>query len=119
VVRGPPAHRVFSASDGLTGAALSAGATIRCDDVRSDPRYLTNQETTGPELVAPIIAGRDLVGTFDFESDRPHAFSDADRRLAEQLDTALKGSGTGGGTQIRPAPIAPEPPSPRVCRVAG
>jgi len=54
---GPPGPPRVSASDGLTGAALSARATIRCDDVRSDPRYLTNQETTGPELVAPIIAG--------------------------------------------------------------
>jgi putative methionine-R-sulfoxide reductase with GAF domain len=51
-------------------------------DVRSDPRYLTKQETTGAEVVAPIIAGRDLVGTLDFASDRPHAFSDAVCRVA-------------------------------------
>jgi len=50
---GPPAHTVFSPSDGLTGAALRARTSIRCDDVANDPRYLTNQQSTGSEVASP------------------------------------------------------------------
>ena len=88
---GPPAHPVFSASAGLTGAALRARMSIRCADVANDPRYLTNQQSTGSELSVPVVVDGVPVGTLDVESDRPYGLSVSDQRLAEELATALAG----------------------------
>ena len=55
----PPAYPTFPADQGLTGAAIRSGSTVVSNDVATDPRYLTNQDTTGSELIVPIlIAGR-------------------------------------------------------------
>src|SRR5262245_37000739 len=51
---GPPAYPSFPVERGLTGVAIRSGSTIVSDDVASDSRYLTNQESTGSELIAPV-----------------------------------------------------------------
>lgn len=85
----PPAHPSFPASQGLTATALATGQTVVCDDVASDPRYLTNQAQTGSEMIVPVHSGGRVAGTLDIESDCPFAFGPADRRLAEELAERL------------------------------
>jgi GAF domain-containing protein len=85
----PPAHPEFPADRGLTGAAVATRGVVVSNDVSADPRYLTNSATTGSELIAPVVAGSEVVGTIDLESERVGAFSDADVALARRLATAI------------------------------
>ena len=81
----PPAHPVFPTSEGLTGAAIRARATVCSNDVANDTRYLTNQATTGSELVVPIVLGDEVVGTLDVEEGFADAFGPGDIELFERI----------------------------------
>jgi putative methionine-R-sulfoxide reductase with GAF domain len=85
----PPAHPVFAATQGLTGAAIRSRATVCSNDVRNDPRYLTNQTTTGSELIVPITLDHEVVGTLDLEEGHADAFSPEDIELFEQVACVL------------------------------
>jgi putative methionine-R-sulfoxide reductase with GAF domain len=85
----PPAHPRFPADRGLTGTAIAARDAVVSNDVATDPRYLTNSDTTGSELIAPVLTGAGVVGTLDLESDRTGAFSDRDADAARTLAAAL------------------------------
>jgi L-methionine (R)-S-oxide reductase len=85
----PPAHPRFAVGAGLTGAAIEACATVVSNDVANDPRYLTALETTGSEIIVPIVAGDRVVGTLDVESDRIGAFGDEDRVALERVAAEL------------------------------
>src|SRR5215475_10202347 len=74
---GAPAHPTFSATEGLTGHAVRAGAIAVSNDVQMDPRYLTNQGDTGSELIVPVLVAGAVVGTLDVESDARGAFDGA------------------------------------------
>jgi putative methionine-R-sulfoxide reductase with GAF domain len=86
---GPPAHPRFPRSEGLCGAAVAAGEAVIVGDVGADPRYLTTHSTTRSEIVVPVFVGADVVGLIDVESEKPHAFSDQDRRLLEDAATVI------------------------------
>src|SRR5262249_22769153 len=82
---GPPAHPRFPSDLGLCGEAARERRTVIAGDVGRDPHYLPTLEGTRSEIVVPIL---DLVtgrarGTLDVESDRPDAFSEADREFLE------------------------------------
>jgi GAF domain-containing protein len=85
----PPAYPEFPADRGLTGAAIATGDVVVSNDVAADPRYLTNADTTGSELIAPVRAGGRVVGTVDLESHLTGAFTDADADLARRLAAVL------------------------------
>jgi L-methionine (R)-S-oxide reductase len=82
---GPPAHPRFQIGAGLTGAAIEERHTIISNDVANDSRYLTALETTGSEMIVPVLAGGRVLGTLDVESDRAGAFSDEDRAELERV----------------------------------
>jgi putative methionine-R-sulfoxide reductase with GAF domain len=86
---GPPAHPRFRIGAGLTGAAIEARATVVSNDVESDARYLTALETTGSEMIVPVLAANRVVGTLDVESDRTGAFGDEDRAELEGVAQEL------------------------------
>lgn len=86
---GAPAFPSFPRDRGLSGAAVAARDVVVSNDVAHDPRYLTNMESTGSELIAPVVASGDVVGTLDIESDRTDAFTDTDVELARRLAAAL------------------------------
>ena len=52
-----PAHPNFPIERGLTGAAIRSRSTVLSNDVANDSRYLTNQESTGSELIVPVLIG--------------------------------------------------------------
>jgi putative methionine-R-sulfoxide reductase with GAF domain len=83
---GPPR---FPRSQGLCGAAVTVGETVIVDDVTTDPRYLTTFGSTRSEMVVPVMADGAVLGLIDVESERPAAFSVADRALLERFAAAI------------------------------
>jgi L-methionine (R)-S-oxide reductase len=59
------------------------------NDVASDPRYLSNQDDSGSELIVPVLLGDRVVGTLDVESDRINAFSERDIADFEQIAAVM------------------------------
>jgi putative methionine-R-sulfoxide reductase with GAF domain len=85
-----PAHPRFPLDRGLTGAAIASGRTVLSNDVAGDPRYLTALDSTGSELILPVLVEGRVVGTLDVEDERTGAFDDDDQALFEQLAEALR-----------------------------
>ena len=74
-----PVYPRFPVTRGLTGAAVASCAPVISNDVRNDPRYLTAFDSTGSELILPLLDERGrAVGTIDVESDRVNAFTSDD-----------------------------------------
>jgi L-methionine (R)-S-oxide reductase len=86
-----PAYPRFPIDRGLTGAVIESGRSVLSNDVANDPRYLTALDTTGSELIVPVLIDGGVVGTLDVEDERTNAFDDEDRALVEQLAEALRG----------------------------
>lgn len=74
---------------GLTGAAIRSRSSVVSNDVANDPRYLTNQQSTGSELSVPTLRDGTVVGTLDIEDPATDAFDDEDQTLFELLAAAL------------------------------
>jgi L-methionine (R)-S-oxide reductase len=88
---GAPMYPRFPITQGLSGAAVSAGETVVVGDVAEDPRYLTAFGSTRSEIIVPVVDGRKIVGTIDVESERKHAFSEADLAALEHCAVAVVG----------------------------
>jgi GAF domain-containing protein len=85
----PPAYPNFPIERGLTGAAIRSRSTIVSNDVANDSRYLTNQESTGSELIVPVLLDQTVVGTLDIEDASTDAFNKEDQTLFESLAATL------------------------------
>ena len=85
--RGPQAteHVRIPVGAGICGAAAASGKTEVVDDVGSDPRYLACFPSTRSEIVVPIVYEGRVVGEIDIDSDRPAAFTGADREFLERV----------------------------------
>jgi putative methionine-R-sulfoxide reductase with GAF domain len=86
---GPPAFPTLPRDRGLTAHALRTRAPALSNDVAGDPRYLTNQDDSGSELVLPIAGEGELTGTLDVESGEVGAFDGASIALLERCARAL------------------------------
>jgi L-methionine (R)-S-oxide reductase len=71
------------------------------DDVNADPRYLACSIETRSEIVVPIMLDGEVLGELDIDSDKPAAFTDADRELLERVAALLAPRMT--GSRLRPA----------------
>ena len=87
---GAPAHPSFPITAGLTSHAVRTGSVALSNDVARDPRYLTNQDDSGSELIVPIVLDGRVVGTLDVESDAPGSFDGAAVVRYERLAAALR-----------------------------
>ena len=85
-----PAHPAFPVTDGLTSQAVRSRSIALSNDVARDPRYLTNQDDTGSELIVPILDAQDVLGTLDIESDAVGAFDGAAIAAYQDLARALR-----------------------------
>ena|SRR6187401_3422363 len=85
----PSPHTRIPLGRGICGAAATEKATITVDDVNSDPRYLACSIETKSEIVVPIMAGGEVFGEIDIDSDQPAAFGEDDRVLLEAIAPAL------------------------------
>ena len=82
-VGAPTPHTRIPLTQGICGAAVSAGETIVVDDVKSDPRYLACSIETKSEIVVPIYAHGRVAGELDIDSHTPAAFGSEDRAFLE------------------------------------
>jgi GAF domain-containing protein len=93
----PSPHTRIPLGRGICGAAASEKTTIIVDDVNSDPRYLACSLDTKSEIVVPIMQGKEVLGEIDIDSDRPAAFTSADRALLESVAAVLAPRLAGAG----------------------
>jgi GAF domain-containing protein len=84
---GPQAteHVRIPIGQGICGLAAREAKTVVVDDVNKDPRYLACFLNTRSEIVVPIFSDGRVVGEIDIDSDRPSAFTQADRDLLEAV----------------------------------
>ncbi len=89
--KGPQAteHVRIPVGQGICGAAAATGRTEIVDDVNADERYLACFASTRSEIVVPIAFEGRVVGEIDIDSDKPAAFTDADREFLERVAALL------------------------------
>jgi GAF domain-containing protein len=85
----PSPHTRIPLGRGICGAAASEKASIIVDDVNADPRYLACSIETRSEIVVPILLNGEVLGELDIDSDKPAAFTNADRELLERVAAVL------------------------------
>lgn len=89
-VRGEYRQRI---DEGIVGAAATSRRPVLVADVRQDPRYIPvpGQEDIRSEIAVPLLAGNELAGVLNVESDQPFSREDmADLELvADQLGVAI------------------------------
>jgi len=91
---------------GLVTDAARTGQPVLVNDVLSDPRYITVPELAGTrsELVVPITVKGRVIGVLDVQSDRLHAYSQADllllQSLASQAGVAIENAQLFAETQM-------------------
>jgi L-methionine (R)-S-oxide reductase len=85
--KGPEAteHVRIPVGRGVCGAAAASGRTEVVDDVDADERYLACFPSTRSEIVVPIAYEGRVVGEIDIDSDKPAAFTEADRTLLDRV----------------------------------
>src|SRR5687768_7341139 len=85
----PSPHARIPLGRGICGAAAAEKATIIVDDVNADPRYLACSIDTKSEIVVPIMAGNEVLGEIDIDSDRLAAFDATDQKMLEAVAALL------------------------------
>lgn len=89
-------------SRGVCGAAARTRRTQLVPDVSAFPGHIACSGTTRSEVVVPVLAGGQLLGVLDVDSDAPAAFDEVDQAALERLCAGLgtrygSGSRSGGG----------------------
>jgi CheY-like chemotaxis protein len=80
------AERVLYAREsenGVTGFVAATGKSYLCEDTANDPMYLQGVKGAKSSLTVPLKLHNEVIGTFNVESPKPHAFSDADLQFLE------------------------------------
>jgi signal transduction histidine kinase len=68
---------------GITGWVAQTGASVRLDDVSSDPRYLTVRQEIRSELCVPLLLEDRVIGVVNIETARRAAYSAEDQTVLE------------------------------------
>jgi len=81
--------------EGLSGWVAAYGTPLNIPDVRKEPRYIHIKGSQAcSELIVPIIAKEQVIGTLDALSDRLNAFDETDQivmqSLAHQVGAAIE-----------------------------
>ncbi|KUL26338.1 PAS domain S-box protein [Actinoplanes awajinensis] len=81
----------------LSGIALDTDAPTHCADAGTDPRVnraMCERLGIGSMLIAPLHAGRDVIGVLKVSAGQPNVFDDTDEQqlalLADSLSAALR-----------------------------
>ena len=64
--------------NGVTGFVAATGKSYLCEDTANDPLYLTGVKGAKSSLTVPLKLHNEVIGTFNVESPKPHAFTDSD-----------------------------------------
>ena len=88
----PPRGTQIDSRSGLTGACLSTGTVLRCDDTEQDLRVdqqVCRAIGIRAIVCVPVSAGHEVVGIFEIFSSRPGAFREIDidglRAIADEI----------------------------------
>lgn len=80
------AQRVLYAreeNNGVTGFVAATGKSYLCEDTANDPYYLQGVAGAKSSLTVPLKLHNEVIGTFNVESDQPHAFTDSDLQFLQ------------------------------------
>ncbi|MEZ5952030.1 MAG: response regulator [Planctomycetaceae bacterium] len=69
--------------NGVTGFVAASGKSYLCDDTTLDPIYLPGAPGAKSSMTVPLILHDEVLGTFNVESPRPHAFDEHDLQFLE------------------------------------
>jgi GAF domain-containing protein len=69
--------------NGVTGFVAATGKSYLCDDTAHDPLYLTGIQDAKSSLTVPLKLHNEVIGTFNVESPKPHAFTDSDLQFLQ------------------------------------
>lgn len=70
-------------NNGVTGFVAASGKSYLCDDISQDPLYLPGAPGAKSSMTVPLILHDEVLGTFNVESPRPHAFDENDLQFLE------------------------------------
>lgn len=88
--QGPLACSVLPGPDGVCWAAVTCGASVLVPDVHAFPGHVACDARSRSEIVVPVRdADGAVVAVLDVDSDRPEAFSEADREGLEAIVALL------------------------------
>jgi CheY-like chemotaxis protein/PAS domain-containing protein len=79
-------NRVLYASpegNGVTGFVAATGKSYLCEDTSEDPLFLEGFAGSKSSLTVPLILHDEVIGTFNVESPKPRAFTEADLQFLE------------------------------------
>jgi CheY-like chemotaxis protein len=68
---------------GVTGHVAATGMSYICSDTLTDPLYVQGSAGARSSLTVPLFYQDQVIGTFNVESPRPHAFGEEDQQFAE------------------------------------
>ncbi|HVI09718.1 MAG TPA: GAF domain-containing protein [Candidatus Binatia bacterium] len=116
----PPVGAALHVGSGFSGACVSAGRPLRCDDTETDERV--DAETCRALgirsiLAAPVIsersAGKDAIGLIEVFSDRPDSFSGSAAAVLERFADIVQRAVEAERTKSSPRPPSlPSQPAP-------
>ena len=69
--------------NGITGFVAATGKSYLCPDTANDPLYLAGAAVARSSMTVPLIAGDEVIGTFNIESPKPNAFGEDDLKFLE------------------------------------
>jgi GAF domain-containing protein len=69
--------------NGVTGFVACSGKSYLCEDTANDPLYIQGAEGAKSSLTVPLKLHNQVIGTFNVESPKPHAFTDADLQFLQ------------------------------------
>jgi CheY-like chemotaxis protein/GAF domain-containing protein len=69
--------------NGISGYVASTARSYICHDVRKDRRYLAGIDNAASSLTVPIMLNDQVIGVFNYESEKIAAFNEDDRQIAE------------------------------------
>jgi CheY-like chemotaxis protein len=72
-----------TSDNGISGYVAATGRSYICHDVENDPLYISGLENARSSLTVPLRLHDRIVGVFNIEADRPAAFNEEDRQIAE------------------------------------
>jgi CheY-like chemotaxis protein/PAS domain-containing protein len=84
-------RRLYSRAEGngVTGYVAATGKSYLCADTTTDPLYIAGGVGAKSSLTVPLIAGDEVIGTFNVESPRPNAFSTRDLQFTETFSRVI------------------------------
>ena len=72
-----------SHNNGITGYVAATGRSYICNDLHADPHYKRGLEGALCSLTVPLRLHDKVIGTLNVESNKPAAFGEDDRQMAE------------------------------------